>query len=34
MTGALQRVQSPLPPDMQALAQKAGLLQGWSWQKL
>lgn len=34
MTGALQRVQSPLPPDMQALAQKAGLLQGWSWQQL
>ena len=34
LTGELQRVCSPLPPDMQTLAAKAGLLQGWSWQQL
>ncbi len=34
MTGAVQRLESPLPADMQALAVKAGLLQGWSWRQL
>lgn len=34
LTGAAQRVESPLPADMRALAESAGLLQGWSCQQL
>lgn len=34
MTGQSLRVSCPLPPDMQSLAQTAGLLEGWSLEQL